>query len=113
MPSPSVPGMLLLIRSMSPNTNLILHLAFNFQKISVIALAKMLSLSSSIRFERLSTKLAPNIPGVTTTINEIPTKKKQMTKTKENNTAIAKSIVLPTPSTPTRYSPPAPTSTAY
>ena len=78
-----------------------LHLALYLQRICLIALANMISLSSNIHFERLSTKTAPNMP--ITALDEISTKKKHITKIKEIATAIPKIITLPTPSTPTRY----------
>ena len=82
----------------------------------LIAPANMISLSSNIRFERLSTKIAPTMPGIIehiATLDETPAKKQHITKTKEIANTVPKSIVLPTPSTPTRYGSLAPISTAH
>lgn len=81
------------------------------QNTCLIAPANMISLSSNIRFERLPTKIA-TMPAITT-FDETPTKKKHIIKTKETATVVPKTIVLPTPSTPTRYVSPTPTSTAH
>lgn len=89
-----------------------LHPALYLQRTCLIALANMISLSSNIHFERLSTKTAPNMP-IITALDEIPTKKKHITKTKEIATTIPKTIILPTPSTPTRYASVALTLTAH
>ncbi|CAF9916653.1 hypothetical protein IMSHALPRED_003257 [Imshaugia aleurites] len=49
------------------------------------------------------------MPGITT-LDDVPAKKKHITKTKEITTTVPKTIVLPNPSTPTRYGSIVPTS---